>query len=239
MKELVLMFSPSLPASKKLISNSKFIELMKYVSQHVPVKNVVVGDEKTRSLLLKAKRTQIPLLLIDTGEDIIEINRVNYIMKFLIDLETNIKAHTNTRRDNTSTERDFNDDDEELTTPVYKNVFFVDCDKSNNVRLNKFDSVIISETCKKVHFEDDNITYVNTTNLASMKKIIGLLDENKKVLIISKDKRLADIVVAMLMFHVEKKTLAETEKTAGIVLKRPLRDLFKRIEDTIPGWESE
>ena len=228
MKELVLIFSPSLPASKKLITNQDFLKLIKFISQHVPVRNVVVEDEKTRALLIKVKRNCIPLLLIDTGEDVMEIKRVSFIMKFLTDLESNIKAHSNKKPQY----------EEELVTPVYKNVFFIECSKSSDVQFSKFDSVIISETCKKVHFEDSSVTFVDTTNLSSMKKILNLLSENKKLLIISKDKRLADIVVALVMFHVEKKSLAETEKSINTIFKKPLRDLFTRASDTIPSeWE--
>lgn len=236
MKELVLIFSPSLPASKKLITNPRFLEMIKFISRHVSVKNVVVEDEKTRNLLVQVKRIHIPLLLIDTGEDIIEINRVNYIMKFLTDLEQNLKSH-HAPATSAVTEESLEEEGEEgLATPVYKNVFYIDCDKSSEVRLDRFDAVIVSEACKKVHFEDENVTYVNTTNISSMRKILALLDENKQFLIISKDKRLADIVVAMLMFHVENKTLAETETTTGIVLKKPLRDLFKK-DDLPEQWE--
>ena len=228
MKELVLVFSPSMKVSQTLVNNPKFSSLIKHISKHVPIKNVIVNDEKTRRILINADRNNIPLLLVDTGDDLLEISRPNFIMKFLTDLEENIKISKERKNfPEISEEEEEEVEEDEESTPVYKNIFFAECIKLNNIKHEKYDLIVISENCKKnVHFEDENILYVSTANLDSLKSIVSKLGNKNILVVTNKNRKLVDIVTALYMFHIEKQPLNIIEKTSNLQIKGILKELF-------------
>lgn len=93
-EELVLLYSTQLPACQSLLQNSSF----KLFSQQLDLKFVVVDDETTRHMLLRANVTVLPLLLLKIGEDLLEVKTTKNILKVLSDLFQK-KANETSKKD--------------------------------------------------------------------------------------------------------------------------------------------
>lgn len=218
MKELVLVISPSLSASRRLITDENFEKMFKYISQKISFKILQLNDEKTRQLFLKSNRKKVPVLFVDTGEEeIIELVNNTRIINFLNDIVKNIKAHVSSTNKLVSNS----------ATQLYNNIFFVDCDRFDEVDFEMFDLIIISENCE-ITIDHENIITTNPINAVSLIKIKPLLDSEKRILVVSKGKRLAYIVIAMFMYFIEEKSLDDIEESLSIgIHKKPLKEIFK------------
>jgi hypothetical protein len=217
-EELVLFCSSQLPACYNLLSSNTF----KQLAQMFSIKILLVDDEHTKNMLLSANVTTLPLLIMKIGEDILEVKKSSYILKVLEDLK-NKKV----------------DEEPEIQKPlfsaqtVYKTddfvIFYISCDKFTTN--DNFDLTIVSENCRKVHFENDNHVVVNATNVNSLKKIVPLLDGNiRTILTVSRTKRLADLVFAMCMFYLQQSNIDEIQNATSLS-KKTLMDLLDITED--------
>jgi len=237
LEEAVLLYSPRLPACQRLVKDVKF----KMLVHNFPLKMLIVDDERTKSLLLKASVRILPLLLLNMGDDVLEVKTANNIIKVLEDLlkipnREDDQDHMDTPR-NLPLEN--NPQQSFKAQLVYKtdlvDVSFINCDKFI-AQDNTFDLTIVNETCRKVHFESENYVTVNVTSISSLKKIIPVLLElynHKKklnVLAVSKSKRLADIITAICMFYIYHINLDDIQLSTSIS-KKTLTDLTTEYED--------
>jgi hypothetical protein len=218
-EEVVLLCSSKLPACYRLITNPAFLTLSKTSG----LKTIFVDDEHTRHLLIQVDVTTLPLLILKIDDDILHVKNVGYIMKVLHDLN---KKKSQQPVPETSSVPQPNQLFR-VQTP-YKNeefsVSFISCDKFMTED-NRFDLTVISENCRKVHFENESYVSVNVTNINSLKQLIPLLQDKRRILTVSKTKRLADLVAAMCMYYIQSSTLDEIQNTTSIP-KKTLVDLF-------------
>lgn len=210
-EEIVLMCSPAMPSGFRLLNDDKF----KQLSQSLPIKFIFVDDEHTKNLLIKANITQLPFMILKIGDDILHVKGTNYILKALKDLESKT-TKTDPHKQLFKTQAIYKSDNLEVS--------FIGCDKFMSTPDDTFDLTIISEACRKVHFEQDNLVIVNSTNIVSLKKLIPLLKDKRSVLIVSKTRRLADIITGMCLF-IGGENL-ETIQTITTIPKKNLMDIF-------------
>jgi hypothetical protein len=221
-EELVLICSSKLPACSRLLND----EIFKTSLQTLPVKLLFVDDEYTKMTLLKVNVATLPLMILKIGEDILEVKHVNYILKVLEDLLN--------KQQQTTTVVALKKPEEEKqlfkAQVLYKTddfiVSFINCDKFMTAE-ECFDLVIMSENCRKVHFQNENHIIVNGTNVNSLRKIVPFLTEKEKknILVVSKTKRLADLVSSLCMFYIQQSGIDEIQNTTSIP-KKTLLDLF-------------
>lgn len=220
-EEIILICSTQLPSCSQLLNNNNF----KYVIQSLPMKILLVDDEHTKNLLLSVNITILPLLLLKIGEDVLEVKKASYILKVLEDLDEKKKKHQEI-----PVQQDIVPIQKQLFKPqvIYKNddytISFIGCDKFMTMD-DSFDLTVVSENCRKVHFENENYVAVNVTNVNSLKKLVPLLTTKKNILTVSKTKRLCDLVSAMCMFYIHHSSLEEIQNTTAIP-KKTLVDLF-------------
>jgi hypothetical protein len=253
LEEAVLLYSPRLPACQALLNNVNF----KMLVHKLPLKMLIIDDERTKHFLLKANIRTVPMLLLNMGDDVLEVKTGNNIIKVLEDL-TRLpqlhETHEQTSQNNQVAQRrlreasDFddqipNDNNQQLfkAQVIYKtatvSISYINCDKFMS-QDNAFDLTIVNETCRKVHFETENYITVNVTNMPSLKKIIPVLlniyEQKKKlnVLAVSKSKRLADIITAICMFFIHHHNLDDIQSSTSIS-KKTLSDLTTEYEDVL------
>jgi hypothetical protein len=237
-EEIILICSTKLPACQKLLDSGRFkLSVMKLQN----MKMLTVDDEHTRNLLMKANVYSLPLLLLKIEEDVLEVKNASYILKVLEEINKNHQP---------STEKEVHTHVMQMKPPetisvdasnqlfkaqmVYKTdniiISYIGCEKFVSMD-NKFDLTIVSENCRKVHFENENYVLVNVTNISSLKTVIPILlskyeqKQNLNILTVSRTKRLADIISAMCMFYIQHNTLDEIQASTTIS-RKILMELF-------------
>lgn len=227
-EELVLLCSTQLPACHRLLNDKIFTSIS---ASSIPLKMLYVDDERTKNFLLKAKITSLPLLLMKIGDDILEVKQTSYILKVLKDFLNRPEYQVIQQHQIKIQEPR---EDEEKPQQLFKaqivyrtdeiTISFITCDKFMNLDDN-FDLTIVSENCRKVHFESDNYITVNITNINSLKKLAPILMSKKNILTVSKTKRLSDLVTAMCMFYIHRNTLSEIHDETSVP-KKTLTELL-------------
>lgn len=243
MKEIVLVASTDdqLRACKSLITNPKFRELVNLL--RTPFKTLLVNDERTKNILIRSNKSYIPFLFIDTEEGIMDVKGVSNILKFLGDMirsqqitERQSNTKINLPKMETLTEEDESIIDKEdlEDSLMYRNtshsVYYIECEKYIDGLDKMFTHVIIAESCKKVRPAGNNVYLINTTNIKSLKSLLPIFtdptERQPSILVISKNDKLAAIMISLVMFYIEHRSIEDIQKATNLIIKKPLLDLF-------------
>lgn len=120
MKEIVLVYSSSTPACKRMITNEDFLFALSELRSVIGVKIIRVDDEYTRTVLVRVGKPRIPFMIIDNGGEFQEVRGVSNILKSVADMRNLLESRRTP---------------EEMLERLRDNVYWVSC--SNYAKLGK------------------------------------------------------------------------------------------------------
>lgn len=249
MKEVVLIVAPNMESSSKLLQNPLLYKIK------TPIKHLIVDDEMTKNMLLNANIITLPIIIVDTGDGHLMIKGVSNILKFLEDIINSETVNKPVKVIDYSRPTDYireeletiEEDDEDNTsfkpekyysTSNSSCVFFIDYISTENYDYNSIDrlnyNLVLSQNSRgNLSDLKDNLFVVSYTDVNLLKDLLRTLnkinnDEKQyKILVISKTKKLPEIVAAMIMYNIEKKDIRFIENLLNIQIKKTHQSLFK------------
>lgn len=251
------------PACVRLFTNPQFRDLISNLG--VTMQTLIVDDERTRNVLVRAGNPHLPLLLIDTGDNIMQVRGVSFIIKFLTDLNRTsafappssplplANKHQSTSQQYPESPVVYTSPSDDIIFPttvsttipssssssprettiskIYESteggvsIYHVDCSGYTPHLNTHYSSVILNDTCKMVSAEGINVITVTAT-IASLTRIVPLFGRPGDILVVSKSKKLSQLVTALYMFYIEKRSLEEIQQLTNLQIKKPMSDLF-------------
>jgi hypothetical protein len=238
MKECVLYTAPNLPACKYLLQDKLFNNFVSNFNNIIKV--VIVNDERTRKVLINANEFKLPFLKIDTGEGIVSVRGVNFIIKWINDLYKTLNIE-NVEPDVEPSKVGMHEIMKRTVkyVEVMENIFSIDelddlksiPDKYDLIYLDEGSNILnkrklsqkdISTNNKHVNVGKDSLDRVVTSLLSH----IDIKESPPMILIVSKNEKFVESIVALYMFHVNHNHISEIQDNLNTIIKKPLLDLM-------------
>jgi hypothetical protein len=213
LKEIILVYSPVGLASKTLLSNRDFQKLRQIISTSIPFKEIKVGDQKVKSLLLCSGRTKLPFLIINSQDQYQDVGgSISEVLTFMNNLAKIITKPLPQQA--TLPEKCFGQ----------KKVVF--SKRRPEIDDDEYDLIVYSGAEAP---STSAIQVPKTNPLPSLKKIKDKMSEAKKILVF-RDEELFKLIFGLQQYVDEGKSLQELE-AEGFKIPKALIPLFNEMHE--------